>query len=71
MADEPGAHLGVLVGGVVIDDGVNEFPGWHRGLDLVEEADEFLMAVALHVRPITVPSSTLSVANTVVVPCRM
>lgn len=49
VADEPGADLGVLVGGVVVDHGVNHFPGGHRGLDLVQEADELLMPVALHV----------------------
>ena len=49
VADEPGAHLGVLVGGIVVDHGVNHLPGRHRGLDLVEEADELLMPVALHV----------------------
>jgi hypothetical protein len=57
MACEPGAHLGVLVRGVVVplrvafgsDDGLNRLASWHRGLDLVEEADELLMPVALHV----------------------
>lgn len=43
MADEPGSHFGVLVVGVVVDDGVNRLTGRHRGLDLVEEADELLM----------------------------
>ena len=49
VADEPGAHLGVLVGGVVVDHGVDHLAGRHGGLDLVEEADELLMPVALHV----------------------
>lgn len=40
MTDEPGAHLGVFVGGVVIDDGVDDLPGGNLGLDLVQEADE-------------------------------
>jgi hypothetical protein len=40
-------------------------------LDGIEKADEFDVAVALHQRPITVPSSTLSAANRVVVPCRL
>lgn len=42
MAGEPGAHLGVLVGGVVVDHGVNHLGGRHGGLDLIEEADELL-----------------------------
>jgi len=49
MRDEPGAHLGVFAGGVVVDDGVNRFPGQHNGLNLVEEAEELLMSMALHV----------------------
>lgn len=32
--------LGMLVGGVAVDDGVDQLAGWHRGLDGVEEADE-------------------------------
>ena len=43
------AHLGMLVGGVVVDDGVDAFPCRDLRLDGVEEADEFLMPVALHV----------------------
>ena len=49
MAVEPGAHLRVLVGGVVVEDDVDGLAGRHLGLDGVEEADELLMAVALHV----------------------
>jgi hypothetical protein len=40
-------------------------------LERVEEADELLMPVAAMLRPMTVPSSTLSAANSVVVPCRL
>ncbi len=49
MAVEPGAHLGVLVGGVVVEDDVDGLAGRHLGVDGVEEADELLMPVALHV----------------------
>ena len=49
MAGEPRADLRVLVGGVVVEDGVDVLAGRHRGLDGVEEADELLVAVALHV----------------------
>ena len=49
MAVEPGAHLRVLVGGVVVEDDVDDLAGRHLGLDGVEEADELLVPVALHV----------------------
>ncbi len=48
MAAEPLDDLGVLVGGVVVDDGVHQLAGWRPGLDDVEEADELLVAVTLH-----------------------
>ena len=40
-------------------------------LDGVQEADELLMAVALHVAADDVPSSTFKAANRVVAPCRL
>jgi hypothetical protein len=36
-------------GGVVVEDGVNHLAGGDLALDGVEEADELLMAMALHV----------------------
>ncbi len=39
----------MLVGGVIVEDDVDHFAGRHLGLDRVEEADELLMAMALHV----------------------
>ena len=48
MAGEPGEHLGLLVGGVVVEDDVDDLAGWHRRLNGVEEADELLVPVALH-----------------------
>ena len=48
VTDQPLADLGVLVGGVVVGDGMDELAGWHGRLDCVEEADEFLMPVLLH-----------------------
>ena len=51
MAGEPCAHLGMFVGGVVVDDRVDSFSLRHLGLDDIEEADEFLMAMTLHVVP--------------------
>jgi hypothetical protein len=41
-------NLGVLVGGVVVGDGMDELVGRYRRLDGVEEADELLMPVLLH-----------------------
>ena len=71
MAGELGADLVLLVRGVVVEDDVDGLVRRHLALDAVEEADELLMAVALHVLAMTVLSSTLSAANSVVVPCRL
>jgi hypothetical protein len=38
----------MLVGGVVVDDGMDDLASRHGGFDRVEEADELLMAVLLH-----------------------
>src|SRR5271166_2428470 len=44
---EPRTNLGMLVRSIVVENDVNGFLGWDLRLDGVEEADEFLMAVAL------------------------
>jgi len=49
MAVQPGPDLGMLMDGVFIDDGVDNLAGWDGGLAGVEEADEFLVVMALHV----------------------
>ena len=49
MAFEPSANIGMLVGGVVVDDGVDRLSRGNLLLDDIEEADELLMAMALHV----------------------
>lgn len=49
MPIEPCAHLRVLVGGVVVEDHMDDHASRDLGLDSVEEADEFLMTMALHV----------------------
>ena len=49
MAVEPDAHLGMLVGGVVVEDDVYGLTGRQFGVDGVEKADELLMPVSLHV----------------------
>ena len=41
-------HLRMLVGGIVVDDGVDDFSGRDLLLDGVEEANELLVAMALH-----------------------
>ena len=48
MPPEPGFHLGVVVGGVVVEDHVNRLAFRDLGLDGIEKADEFLMPVTLH-----------------------
>src|SRR5829696_6108380 len=48
IAAEPGDHLRVLVGGVVVEDDVDELTGRHRRLEGVEETDELLVPMALH-----------------------
>ena len=46
IVGQSGEHLGVLMSGIVIHDGMDDFAGRHRVLDLVEEDDELLMAMA-------------------------
>ena len=51
MPLEPGHHLGVFVGGVVVENHMDRLVGRHLALDGIEKADEFLMPVALHAAP--------------------
>src|SRR5262245_29740589 len=48
MAAEPGADLGMLVGAVIVEDGMDDLAGRHLALDGVEETNELLVPVALH-----------------------
>jgi hypothetical protein len=48
MALQPCLDLCVLVGRVVVDDEMDVPVLWGLAIDLVEEADELLMPVALH-----------------------
>src|SRR5579864_8775991 len=48
MTHEPLTDFGMLVGGVVVGNGMDEFASWHGPLDRVEEADELLMPMLLH-----------------------
>jgi len=49
MLREPFADLRVLVSGVVVNDRVDRLSMGNLRVDVVEEADEFLMPMALHV----------------------
>src|SRR5215472_12209870 len=43
MPGEPSSDLRVLMGGVVVEDGVDDLASWHLVLDGIEEADELMM----------------------------
>ena len=49
MLRKPFAYLGMLVSGVVVDDRVDHLSLGNVRVDVIEEADEFLMPMALHV----------------------
>ena len=46
---EPLADLGMLVGGVVVEDHVDRLAGGCPRFDQIEKADEFLVTMPLHV----------------------
>jgi len=48
MARQPGRYFGMFVGGVVVEDDVEELARRDLALDGIEKADEFDVAVALH-----------------------
>ena len=48
MAGKPFEHLGMLVGAVIVEDGVDHLAGRHRALDGIQKTDEILVPVALH-----------------------
>src|SRR5665213_3386328 len=48
VTGEPGDHLRVLVGSVVVEDDMHGLSGRDGLFDGVEEADELLMPMALH-----------------------
>ena len=45
---KPFEDLGMFVGGIIVDDGVDDFAGRHVPFDGVEKANEFLMPMLLH-----------------------
>ena len=46
MRREPGQRVGVLVSGVVVEEGMDDLARRHGSLDGRDEADELLMPVA-------------------------
>ena len=71
MARQPGQHLWMLVGGIIVEDDVDRLVSRDLALDGIEKTDAFEVRWRCMQRPITVPSSTLSAANRVLVPCRL
>ena len=65
---EPGANLGMFVGGIVIDNGVDQLAGRHFALNSVQEADELRWRWRCMQRPMTLPFSVLRAANSEVDP---
>ena len=49
MPRQPLAHLWMLVGRIIVDDGVDHLSHRDLPLDRIEEADELLVAMVLHV----------------------
>src|SRR5512132_3312110 len=49
MTAEPGADLRVLMGGVIVENGVDDLASRDVALETVEEANELLVPVVLHV----------------------
>src|ERR1700688_701674 len=49
MSRQPFAHLGMLMSGVVVDDRVDRLSLGDLRLDFVEESDELLMPMTVHV----------------------
>ncbi len=48
---KPFEDLGMFVGGVIVDDGVDDFASRHVPFDGVEKANEFLMSMLFHAAP--------------------
>ena len=71
MACEPDLDVLVLVSGVVVEDGMDRDAGGYRARDAVAESRELLGAMPTGVPAMTVPSSTVRAANSVVVPLRL
>ena len=55
VAIEPGAHPFMFVGGVVVEDDVDQLACRNVAFKGIEKTDELLMPVALHVAPEHLP----------------
>ena len=65
---QPGLDFRLFVCGVVVQDEVNRLVFWQLSLNRVEEADELLMPVALHVAADDEFVENIQAAKRVVVP---
>jgi hypothetical protein len=62
MPREPSAGLGLLVGGVGVEDGMDPSAGRHCGLDLIQEVKEFLAAThSAAIRPLHAPAERAAI----------
>src|SRR4029079_547390 len=68
MACQPLAHFWVLVGRIIVDDGVDYLSHGDLRLDRLEGRMNSWCAWRCMLRPMTVPSRMLRAANSVVVP---
>ena len=71
VTGQPSAHPRVFVGGIVVDDGMDHFSHRNLRLDRIEEADELLMAVTLHVAADDSAVEDVESREQVVVPWRL
>ena len=71
MSSRPGLDPRVFVGCVIVHDQMQIEMGRRLGVDLVEETNKFLVSMSAMQSPITLPSSMLRAANSVVVPLRL
>ena len=71
MPGEPGFDLGMFVGAVIVEDGMDQLAGRDRALDGIEKANELLVCMALHAAAKDDAVERVEAANKVVVPWRL
>jgi hypothetical protein len=71
MARQPSLDVRMLMGGVVVDDDMDDLAGGDLGFDGIEEANEFLMPVALHAAADNFAFEHVEGGEEVVVPLRI
>jgi hypothetical protein len=64
---KPPTHVRLLVSGVVVEDDVHGFSGWNLHLNIIQEADELLVTMALHAMVDDLAFEQSRAANSVVV----